>query len=147
MGIGIRSYIVKEDNNLVKVSSTKLEKMYRCENQASLPDYAGQNIKLVNVIIDNKNRKPYEIIKIECTYLRLNDKGQLDSKYLDDEMRCIGNLIDLPCIENRNPNVVDAYSKFAKRKLNNMYTWKLTSEIEASIYDKIFNNKKLHLIK
>lgn len=147
MGIGIRSFIINIDDKLVKISSAKLEKLYRNDPKVTLIDYAGRKIKYVNVLIENQNRKPVDIINIECYYLLLDNNGHIDITEMNNEMRCMGDLIDLPNIENNKSNVINVRRRFAQKKYKNVYKWELTPHIEALIYDEIFNKTALHIVK
>jgi hypothetical protein len=97
--------------------------------------------------IENQNRKPVDIINIECHFLVLDNNGQIDITETNNEMRCMGDLIDLPNIKNDKSNVLNVQRRFAKKKYRNVYKWELTPQIEALIYDEIFNKTSLHIVK
>src|SRR6185503_19078217 len=79
MGTGARVFFVEEDDRLTHISFKRWEDLVRNGEQAKpFPEYAGQKVRRVLVVLRVENRKPVKIIGLECNYLHFNKEGRID---------------------------------------------------------------------
>ena len=78
MGIGIRLYIVEDDDSLKRIPFNRYERMLRGVPGEALPQYSGRRMRSICAAIDMINRKPAEILRLEFSYLAFDSEGKLD---------------------------------------------------------------------
>ena len=142
MGIGLRIFIVIDDNSLERLSLKKYEKLMKHDPDISFPQYAGKHVRYAEVAIEFKDRKPVEILRMEYFNMHFDAKGRIDGTVRDDIMNLGVNLTP-PTYFETNPVVIDAQYLFAKRRFDHQFRWKPTPEIERAILKAIFKNKSM----
>jgi len=142
MGIGLRIFIVNDDNSLERLSLKKYERLMERTPDISFPQYAGKRVRYAEVAIEFENRKPVEILRMEYFIMHFDSKGRIDSTARDDERRLGVNLIP-PIYFEKDPVVIDAQHHFAKKRFDHQFRWKPTPEIEMAILKAIFKNKDM----
>ena len=78
MGIGIRIYIVEDDDSIKRVPLTRYERMVQGVPGEALPQYSGRRMRIIFAAIDMVNRKPNEILRLDFSYLTFDSEGKLD---------------------------------------------------------------------
>jgi len=64
MGVGLRIFIVNDDNSLERLSLKKYERLMKRDPDISFPQYAGKRVRYAEVAIEFENRKLVEIIRM-----------------------------------------------------------------------------------
>jgi hypothetical protein len=138
MGIGIRIYIVEDDDFLKRIPLTRYERMRRGIPGEAMLQYAGKRMRYILAVIEMANRQPVEIVRLTFSYLTFDSKGQLDRSEFETKARLV--IDSLPPTEAAQPKkkVVDAEHKFAKKRYRDQFLWSPTPEIEAAIITAIF---------
>ena len=77
MGLGTRIFLVNDEGFLKRFPLAKFERLRKGEE--CLPQYAGQRIPYVFILLEVQNRKPIGIYKIQYSYLPFDSKGQIDA--------------------------------------------------------------------
>lgn len=141
MGIGIRIYIVEDDNSLKRVPLNRFERMRRGVPGEALPQYSGRRMRSIYATIEMINRKPSDILRLDFSYLTFDSEGSLDRSEFATEARLTMN--SLPPIKSANPKekVIDAEHKFAQKRYRDQFLWSPTPEIEAAIITAIFGKE------
>ncbi len=130
MNISIRHFVVS-GSDVQKLSQKKRQGFYlRKEN--TLPEYSGQIISIADVCVELDERKPYQIIKIDCMKHKVNENGGLDKEYEKESGKHIINLIEPPEVTSQS-SVLDASSVFEAKRLEGKYTWKLSDDVVLKI--------------
>ena len=140
MGIGLRIFIVNDDNSLERLSLKKYERLMERTPDISFPQYAGKRVRYAEVAIEFENRKPVEILRMEYFIMHFDSKGQIDSTARDDERRLGVNLVP-PIYFEKDPVVIDAQHHFAKKRFDHQFRWKPTPETKMAILQTIFKTK------
>jgi len=65
MGVGLRIFIVNDDNSLERLALTRYERLMRRDPDISFPQYSGKRVRYAEVAIELENRKPVEILRME----------------------------------------------------------------------------------
>ena len=138
MGIGIRIYIVEDDDSLERIPLTRYERMRRGVPGEGLPQYSGRRMRYIFALIEMINRKPVEIVRLSFSYLTFDSEGKLDRSEFATMARL--SIDSLPPTEAAQPEqkVVDAEHKFEKKRYRDQFTWSPNPEIEAAIITAIF---------
>ncbi len=140
MGVGLRIFIVNDDNSLERLSLKKYERLMERTPDISFPQYAGKRVRYAEVAIEFENRKPVEVLRMEYFIMHFDSKGRIDSTARDDERRLGVNLI-APIHFETDPVVIDAQHHFAKKRFDHQFRWKPTPETEMAILQTIFKTK------
>ncbi|MGE5444824.1 MAG: hypothetical protein ACM3SR_09515 [Ignavibacteriales bacterium] len=142
MSAGVRIFIVDDE---VKPFSYKkfLAMVLHHDTSIRLPQYAGRHLKYAMVFVENENRKPIEILRIECGYLNLDNKGRIDLKKLDEGMRdameSLATYSESLLVDGVDQkNVINAKRHFIKRRNLAKYHWTPTRDELRQIYELIF---------
>src|SRR3989304_6152916 len=140
MGIGIKYFIIDENDNLKNISLKQMDKLLKREPNINLAVFAGKIVRYVTVIIENQNRKAVSITRMQGHFLNLDRYGKINPSEFNKEMQTAMEMIEIPSIADKSTNILDAKTKFTKMKYKQTYTWEITPQIEKQIYDAIFKN-------
>ena len=138
MGLGTRIFIVNDDDTLKRMPMKRYHRLFRRDPEERFLEYAGNRIRYVLVVLELKNRKPVEILKIQYSYLAFDKKGRLREDERERAARLSMELIKPLLPEEESNHVIDAGHKFAKKRFDDRYIWKPTPEIKAAIQRTIF---------
>jgi hypothetical protein len=138
MGLGTRIFIVNEDDKLKRMPIKRYHRLFRRDPEERFLEYASNRIRYVLVVLELKNRKPVEILKIQYSYLSFDQKGRLREDERERAARLSMEMIKpLPPKEEFN-HVIDAGYKFAKKQFDREFRWEPSAELEAAIFKAIF---------
>jgi hypothetical protein len=115
MNLGHRIFVV-DGNSVTRIPQKKFDSFF-FRHEPALPDFAGKTIHVAFVIYTLENRKPKEVVRIDCSRMRVLNGGELDN---DDVMRGIHLSFDRhesgPPATSQRGNVLDATSHFNERE-------------------------------
>jgi hypothetical protein len=141
MGVGIRIFIVNDDDSLQRLSLKKYEGLMTRDPDISFPHYAGRRVRYAEVAIEFENRQPVDVLHMEYFIMHFDSKGRIEGTALDDEKRLGVNLI--PSIRFEKDSVlIDAQHLFAKKRFDHQFRWQPTPEIKTAILMAIFKPKR-----
>ena len=148
MGMGIRIYLVNEDDTLQRLSHARYERLFRREKRESLLRYACKRVRCVMLFLEVKNRKPLSISWTEYSYLAFDSEGKFDKKEWEDAFPLIAHMLPPQEEEKRPRKIIDAKERFARKKYQNEYRWEPTPELEKAIRDEVFGPPThLHIVR
>ena len=140
MGIGLRIFLVNDDDSLERLAVARYDRLLRRDPEECLPQYAGKRLRYALVAYEVENRIPVEILKIEYNYLSLDSEGRIDAGEEEKERRMAVDLFPPVLPEEQAGQVIDAKHRFAKKRYDNEYRWTPSPEVEAAIVRAIFGN-------
>jgi hypothetical protein len=76
MGIGLRIFVVHDNDSIQRLSLACYERLIRRDPEERLPQYAGKRIRYAMTVLELANRKPVEIIKIQYALLSFDSEGR-----------------------------------------------------------------------
>ena len=138
MGIGLRIFLVNDDDSLQRLAVTKYERLLRRDPKERLPQYAGKRVRYALVVYEVENRKPVEILRIEYSWLCLDSEGRIDASEQERELRLALEVLPPLPMELHPKRVIDAHHRFAKKRYEDKYRWTPSPEIEAAIVHAVF---------
>ena len=138
MGLGTRIFIINDDDTLKRMPMKRYHRLFKRDPEERFLEYAGNRIRYVLVVLELKNRKPVEILKIQYSYLAFDQEGRLREDERDRAARLSMEMI-IPSLPEQEPNhIIDAGYKFAKKRFDREFRWEPSPEIETAIQRAIF---------
>jgi len=137
MGVGLRIFIVHDDNSLERLSLIIYERLNKSDFNTSIPKFANKNVRCIEVLLDLEERKPIAINRITYPILIFDSDGRLNAADLRDLALTVMNI--LPGFDESG-DVIEASHLFAERKYKHKYIWSPPPEIEETIIKTIFSD-------
>ena len=138
MGISLRIFIVNNDDSLKRIAVAKYERLLARDPKGHLPQYAGKRMRYALVFVDLENRQPVEILRIQYSYLYFDSDGLIEADQIEKETKLAYEAMPSLLPDESDKQVIDARTKFAKRRFDHLYQWEPTTGIEVEIMKKIF---------
>jgi len=142
MGMGLRVFLVNDDDSIERLSLARYERLRRREPEERLPKYAGRRLRYALVILEVVDRRPLEILRIQYSFLHFDSEGRIDTAEQEREGRLAMEMVPPVVAERRGPQVVDSRHKFAQKRYQDRYKWTPSPEIEATIVEAIFGKHR-----
>lgn len=141
MGLVFRTYIC-EDEKIKKIPAAKFQRLWNCDPEEKIPEYAGKQVKFASIVVELENRKPVNVAHSDYLLIKIDDQGRFDRKEMEqmriDAMKGIDLLGELPPDEDTPSNVIDKTNYFQHKKYLNKYHWNPNPKVTGDIYDLIF---------
>jgi hypothetical protein len=137
MGLGTRIFIVNDDDTLKRMPLKRFHRLFGRDPEEKFVEYAGKRIRYVLVVLELKNRKPVEILKIQYSYLSFDSQGRLREDDREKAARLSVEMIKPLPSEQDSFDVINARHKFAKKLFNREFRWEPSPEIETAIFNAI----------
>jgi len=106
----VRIFIVDPDDTLYRFAGTKFTNMFNDPESHPLLRFAGQRVRMVEVIVELRNRVPCGIARLVYEMLRFDDQGRLDCNALKNQNFALADTFAGE--ETKDAVVVDASSRF-----------------------------------
>jgi hypothetical protein len=133
MGIGIRVFLVDDNDSLQRISMARLDRLLHFDRRESLPQYAGKRIRCAMVFLEVEARQVQAIRNIDYFLLQFNYKGRIDKKEWEKGMRLGMDLLPSLLNEEHPKQVINASHRFAKRRYEHKFKWKPSRKVEDAI--------------
>ena len=138
MGLGTRIFLINDDDSLERLAMARYKRLLRRDPGEVLRQYAGRRIRCAMVVLEFFDRKPVSVIWTDYHRLVFDAGGRLDVADIQKEFGLVSEVMP-PIIKGEgSANVVDARSRFARKRYQHEYKWTPTPEIEAAIMAAIF---------
>ena len=138
MGIGCRVFFVDDNDSLQRISMARLDRLLHFDRGESLQQYAGKRVRCAMVFLEVAGRQVQAIRNIDYFLLTFDDKGRIDKKEWEKEMRLGMELLSFIPDEEHPKQVVNAQHRFAKRRYEHEFKWKPSRKVEEAIVSAIF---------
>ena len=90
------------------------------------------------IFLEVKGRIPLSVVRTEYYYLTFDSEGRIDSTEQERQQRLSSEIVP-PIFEEQSPKkVVDAQSRFARKRYKHEFQWTPNPEIETAIMALIF---------
>jgi hypothetical protein len=136
MGIGLRVFLVDDDDSIRTLPVARYERLHEGER---LPEYASKRVRCAEVGVEFYMRKPMGIIWTNFHILPLDSEGRIDAAEMKKQDRLSAEAHPLLPEENRAGQVINARRQFSKRRYDHRYRWNPTEEILKSIEERVLN--------
>ena len=133
MGIGIRVFLVDDNDYLQRLPLARLERLLRFDQRESLHQYAGKRIRCAMGFLEVTGRRVISIRNVDYFLLPFDAKGRINKKEWEKGMLLGMDLLP-PLINEENPKqVINASHRFAKRRYEHEFKWKPSRKVEQAI--------------
>jgi len=116
MGFSCRRFLIARDDTLWRLSSTKFDRMLRDPASHCVPDFAGQRLRMADVVVECVARDPVRVVRIAFSILSFDAEGRIDSGRFEKQQFALVESVVAPVFdvfdENSDETVVDATSRF-----------------------------------
>jgi hypothetical protein len=113
-----RIFILGPDDSLYRLASAKLSRMVDDPESHRLERFAGQRVRMAEVIVEVRDRAPYAVVRLVYEILGFDAEGRLDRAMFIRRNAALAELaIDpvIPRMVEEEKAVVDAASRFVAR--------------------------------
>ena len=140
MGLGIRIFIVEDDDTIKRLPLSRYERLLNRDPDERLSKYAGKRVRYALIVVDLINRKPIEVVRDEFAYLDFDKEGQLKEPVYEKEESSDLDMLDFFSLaeQKKDRRVIDARDKFARKRYFDKHRWEPTDEIVTAIAEAIF---------
>ena len=138
MGIGIRVFLVDDNDSLQRISMARLDRLLHFDRRESLPQYSGKRVRCAMVFLEVAGRQVLSISDANYFLLPFDDKGRIDKKEWEKGMRLGMELLPSLNDEQYPQQVIDAQHRFAKRRYEHEFKWKPSRKVEDAIVAAVF---------
>ncbi len=142
MGIGLRIFLVNDDDSIGRLSLARYERLRRGDPGERLPQYAGSCVRYAMAILEVADRKPLEILRIQYSFLDFDSEGRIDATEREREAKLAMEMLPPLAKEVESGHLVDARHKFAQKRYDGRYKWTPNRGIEAAIVEAIFGKER-----
>ena len=142
MGIGVRTFLIDNDDSLQRFSMARLDKLLRSGFRETLPQYAGKRIRCAMVFLKIVDRRPVGVRNMDCFVIPFDARGRIAKKEWTRRVRLALEL--LPSVPGGmySKQVIDARHRFMKRRYDHEFKWKPSREVKEAIVAQIFRSDK-----
>ena len=141
MGIGIRVFLVDDNDSLQRLPLTRLERLLHFDRRERLQQYAGKRVRCAMVFSEVAGRQVQAIRNIDYFLLQFNDKGRIDKKEWEKGMRLGMELLPSVLNEEHPRKVISAQHRFARRRYEHEFKWKPSRKVEEAIVAALFKSR------
>lgn len=137
MNLSHRIFLVTADNEIVRLPNNHFEQVLRVHPTERIPEYAGQRMRVAELVIDLQDRKPVDIVRGYYWYLHFDSSGTADhEKFMRHGAVSMEASIDSKAWSGEEPtNIVHASHRFAARRRDHEARWKPSGTLESRIFD------------
>ena len=145
MGIGIRVFLVDDNDSLQRLPVARLERLLRFDRGESLPQHAKKRIRCAMVFLQVAGRQVLSIRNVDYFLLPFDDKWRINKKEWGKGMRLGMDLLPPSFNEGNTKQVINASHRFAKRRYEHEFKWKPSRKVEEAIVVSVFGKGSLWL--
>jgi transposase len=138
MGLGIRIFIVEDDDTIKRLSLARYERLLKRDPDERLLEYADKRVRYALIVVDLVNRKPIEVVRDEYAYLEFDEEGRFKEPAHGKEENSALDMLDFFSLEQQDKRVIDARHIFARKRYFDKNRWEPTAEIITTIAEAIF---------
>ena len=114
MPYSTRMFLLGSDDTLYRLPGTKFFGMLSNPGRYSILLFAGQRVRMVEIVVEIQNRVPCRVAQLTCDTLTFDDAGRLDSREFQRRQAARAELA-LFEPERSGTKIVDASSRFVAK--------------------------------
>jgi len=110
MGFACRKYLAAADDTIYRLANSEFDRMLRDPACHRIPQFAGQRVRMADVIVELVEREPIAVVRTTFAMLTFDDKGRVDPTQLSKQQFALAEVALAPAVGALRPNetVVDA---------------------------------------
>ena len=151
MGLGIRVFLIDDDDNVRRFSYARFNRLISRESDERLPEFANRRVQCAIVFLETIDREPENVRNLDCLILAFDKHGRLDRKVQEQQLRDSATLFEAYWKQGEAQyrgregegatNVLQAAHTCENKKYDQKYRWTPTEKILKSIGAAIFGTK------
>jgi hypothetical protein len=141
MGTGYRVFIFDDNDGLRSLPMARYNRLRRQEPGERLEEYAGKRVRCALVILEVEKRKPIAIERIDYMLVPFDAEGRIDSAELERRAKLAVQCLPPYIHDERLGRIIDARSRFARKRYEQDFTWRPSPGIQAAIIAAIFEKE------
>lgn len=151
MGAGIRVFFIEANDCVRRIPLERFKRLTRRGgSDERFPEYANQKIRYAWVDIETENRKPVSIEMIDGSFVRFNERGELDEEDFRRGARLVVEIVTSAVMASftapvKGGPIIDARRHFLRKQYFNEFRWQVNREMEKKIEEAIFGSKRVPL--
>ena len=142
MGTGYRVFFFDENDGLRPFSMARYNRLRRREPAERLEEYAEKRVRCALVILEVEGRRPIAIERVDYMIVPFDAEGRIDSTELERRAKLAVQALPPYIHDERLGRIIDARSRFARKRYEREFTWKPTPAIQAAIVAAIFEKER-----
>lgn len=114
MSLCSRRFLIADDGTLCRLANARFDRMLRDPASHRLPDFAGQRVRMPDVVVEVVDRVPARVVRSTFAILTIDDVGRIDaSKFVRQQFALAETaLAPVLAVSDSHDRVVDASSRF-----------------------------------
>jgi len=114
MSLCCRTFLIADDGTLCRLANTRFDRMLRDPDSHRLPAFAGQRVRMADVVVEVVDRVPVSIVRSTFAILAIDDDGHIDSsKFVRQQLSLAETaLAPVLTVSKSNDGVIDATARF-----------------------------------
>lgn len=107
-------FLLTEDDCLYRLPNTKFWQMFREPTSHPIPRFAGARVRMVDVVVELRDRQPTRVVRTTFSILSFDDEGYVEASAFDRHQGARSELaLAPPTAESEGAaTVVDAATRF-----------------------------------
>ena len=117
MGVSCRMFLLDQDDHLYRLPNTKFALLRQDPEKHRILQFAGQRVRLADVMVELVERQPTQVIQITFGMLIFDEVGRFDPQSFDRQQFARAEWVMAPASHGtkRNAAVVDAVNRFVAK--------------------------------
>ena len=133
VALSFRRFLVAPDENLYRLTNAKFDRMLRDPNSPVMPTFAGQRVRMAELVVELAGRAPVRVVRSTFAVLPFDDDGRMDSDHFLKQQwaraeSALDRGLDMP---DSQDNVLDAAVWFVAHG----GTWKPSNALARALDD------------
>jgi hypothetical protein len=84
MGISIRHILVDQNDAVIRLSNRLFQRLWDNSQGDTVPQFAGCRVRWAEAVVELKDRKPVDMLRVVFSYLYFDDQGHLDREVMQN---------------------------------------------------------------
>jgi hypothetical protein len=108
--LSFRRLLVTRDGRLYRLATAKFDRMLRDPNSPVMPTFAGQRVRMAELVVELAGRAPVRVVRSTFAVLPFDDDGRMDSdRFLKQQWARAESALDRGLdVPESQDNVLDA---------------------------------------
>jgi hypothetical protein len=114
MGLSFRRFLIAQDESIYRLATSKFDRMLRDPGSHGLPYFAGQRVRMADVVVELDGRVPVRVLRRTFAMLAFDTDGHIDSGRFDKQQRALTELALAPALDAPRAKgaILDATDRF-----------------------------------
>ncbi|UUZ66209.1 hypothetical protein LP417_34875 (plasmid) [Polaromonas sp. P1-6] len=114
MSLSFRRFLIAQDGSICRLANMKFDRMLRDPDGHRVPVFAGQRVRMADVVIELTDRIPVRVLRSTFAILTFDYDGRIDSGRFGTQQRALAEsalapALDVPKIEEKVLDVADRF--------------------------------------